>query len=115
MMGWHTVLSLASGAMAQLAVQRLFPAQLILDFATVASSLVASLEVLVRLVELVRRLGLPVVQTRLLLLLVLFGRHRCVTSRGSSGRLVGAVWRNWSRESSGGDVCVLGRGAIAVA
>jgi hypothetical protein len=87
------MLGLAGGAVAQLAVQWLFSAQLVLDLAAVACSLVASLEVLIGVVELVRSLSLPVVETGLLLLLLLFGRHfggECAS--GCCSSLVGAVW-----------------------
>jgi hypothetical protein len=87
------VLSLAGGAMAQLAVQWLFSAQLVLDLAAVAGSLVASLEVLIGFMDLVRSLGLPVVKTSLILLLLLFGRHfGGVCAGGCCGGLVGTVW-----------------------
>jgi len=92
----HTMLGLASSAMAQLAVQWLCSAKLVLDLATMASSLVASLKVVVGVVELVGRLGLPVVETGLLLLLLLFGGHGGVCASGCSGSLVGAVWCYWS-------------------
>jgi len=55
------MLSLASGAVAQFAVQRLFSAQLILDFAAVASCFIAGFKVLIGVVKLVGSLGLPVV------------------------------------------------------
>lgn len=54
-----TVLGLASRAMAQLAVQRLLPAQLVLHLAAVAARLVQGFEVLVRLVHAVWRAELP--------------------------------------------------------
>jgi len=69
------MLSLASGAVAQLAVQRLFSTQLVLDFATVAGCLVAGFEMLVGLVKLVRSLGLPVIKTGGVLLRLLVGVH----------------------------------------
>jgi hypothetical protein len=87
------MLSLASGAMAELAVQWLFSAQLVLDLTAVAGSLVASLEVLIGVVELVGCLGLPVVETGLLLLLLFFGRHLSgVCAGGCCSSLVGAIW-----------------------
>jgi hypothetical protein len=110
------MLGLAGGAVAQLAVQWLFSAQLVLDLAAVACSLVASLEVLIGVVELVRSLSLPVVETGLLLLLLLFGRHfggEC--AGGCCSSLVGAVWCYGSRESAGWGVEVLGGSAVAVA
>ena len=109
------MLGLASGAMAQLAVQWLFSAKLVLDLAAVASSLVARLEVLVGFVELVGSLGLPVVKTGLLLLLLLFGSHGGVCAGGYCSSLVGAVWGYWSGEGAGRNVGVLGGSAITVA
>ena len=110
------MLSLASSAVAELAVQWLLSAELVLDLAAVAGSLVASLEVLVRIVHLVRSLGLPVVDTgAMLLLLLLFGRHGGVCAGGCSSSLVGAVWSYWSGEGAGRNVGVLGGSAVAVA
>ena len=108
------MLSLASSAVAQLAVQWLFSTQLVLDLAAVAGSLVASFEAVVGFVELVRSFGLPVVETSLLLLLPLFGSHGGVCASGCSGSLVGAVRCYWSGEGAGGNVCVLGRSGVAV-
>jgi len=64
----HTMLSLASGAVAQLGVKRLLSAQLVLDLAAVAAGLVSSLEVLVGLVDLVGSTLLPVLDGLLRLL-----------------------------------------------
>jgi hypothetical protein len=50
----HTVLGLASGAMAQLAVEGLPPAELVLDLAAVAVGLVLDVKVLAVLVDAVR-------------------------------------------------------------
>ena len=102
------MLSLASGAVAQLAVQWLLSAKLVLDLAAVASSFVAGLEVLVGFVELVGSLGLPVVETGLLLLLLLFGSHGGVCASGYSSSLVGAIWCHWSGECAGRNVQILG-------
>jgi hypothetical protein len=101
--------------MAQLAVQWLLSAKLVLDLAAVAGSLVASLEVLVGVMELVGSLGLPVVKTGLLLLLLLFGSHGGVCAGGCSSSLVGAVWCYGSGEGTGRNACVLGGSAVAVA
>ena len=64
----HTVLGLASGAMAQLGVERLLSAQLVLDLAAVTACLVSGLEVLVLLVDLVRCTLLPILDWLLRLL-----------------------------------------------
>jgi hypothetical protein len=109
------MLSLTSGAMAQLAVQWLLSAELVLNLAAVAGSLVASLEVFVGFVELVRSLGLPVVKTGPLLLLLLFGSHGGVCASGCGCSLVGAVWCHRSGEGVGRNVQVLGGSAVAVA
>jgi hypothetical protein len=110
------MLCLAGSAMAQLAVQWLLSAQLVLDLAAVAGSLVASLKVLIRLVELVGSLGLPVSETSLLLLLLFFRSHfGSVCAGGYSSGLVGAVWCHWSGECAGRNVQVLGGSAVAVA
>jgi hypothetical protein len=109
------MLGLASGAVAQLAVQWLLSAELVLDLAAVAGGLVAGLKVLVGVVELVRSLGLPVVETGLLLLLLLFGSHGGVCAGGSGSSLVGAVWCYWSGEGAGRNVKILGGSAVAVA
>jgi hypothetical protein len=101
--------------MAQLAVQWLLSAQLVLDLAAVAGSLIASLEAIIGVVELVRSLGLPVIKTGLLFLLLLFGSHGGVCASGYSSSLVGAVWCHWSGEGAGGNVQVLGGSAVAVA
>ena len=108
------MLGLASGAVAQLAVQGLLSAELVLDLAAVAGSLVASLEVLIGVVELVGSLGLPVVETGLLFLLLLFGSHGGVSAGGCGSGLVGAVWCYGSRECAGRNVCVFGGSAVAV-
>jgi hypothetical protein len=50
----HTVLGLARGAMAQLAVEGLPPAELVLDLAAVAVGLVLDVKVLAVLVDAVR-------------------------------------------------------------
>lgn len=72
----HTVLSLASGAVAQLGVERLLSAQLVLDLAAVAAGLVSGLEVLIGLVDLVRCTLLPVLDWLLRLLASgFFGIH----------------------------------------
>lgn len=55
------MLRLAGRAMAQLTVQRLFSAQLILHFAAMAAGLVSRFEVVVRVMDLVRSTLLPVV------------------------------------------------------
>ena len=101
--------------MAQLAIQWLFSAQLVLDLAAVAGSLVASLKVLIRFVELVGSLGLPVIKTSLLLLLLLLRGHGGVCAGGCCGSLVGAVRCHWSRECTGRDVQVFGGSTVAVA
>lgn len=64
------MLSLASGAMAQLGVKRLLSAQLVLDLAAVAAGLVSGLEALIGLVDLVGSTLLPILD-RLLRLLAL--------------------------------------------
>lgn len=109
------MLGLAGGAMAQLAVQWLFSAQLVLDLAAVAGSLVASLEVLIGLVKLVRSLGLPVVKAGLLLLLLLFGRHGGVCAGGCCSSFVGAIWCYWCGKGAGRIAGVLGGSVEAVA
>ena len=109
------MLSLACSAMAQLAVQWLLSAQLILDLAAVAGSLVASLEVVIGIMELVGSLGLPVIETSLLLLLFLLGSHGGVCASGYGSSLVGAVWCHRGGEGAGGNVQVLGGSAVAVA
>lgn len=92
----HTMLGLASGAVAQFAVQRLLSANLILDFAAVASRLVAGFEVLVGVVEAVRGLCLPVVEAGRVLLRLLFGAHLGGVCAGCCGgsfvRTVGGHW-----------------------
>lgn len=65
--------------------------------------------------EPVGSLGLPVVETGLLLLLLLFGSHGGVCASGYGSSLVGAVWCHRGGEGAGGNVRVLGRGAVAVA
>lgn len=72
----RTVLGLAGGAVAQLGVERLLSAQLVLDLAAVAAGLVSSLEILIGLVDLVWSTLLPVLN-RLLRLLAscFFGIH----------------------------------------
>lgn len=62
------MLSLASGAVAQLGVKRFLSAQLVLDLATVAAGLVSGLEVLIGLVDLVRCTLLPILNWLLRLL-----------------------------------------------
>jgi hypothetical protein len=90
------MLSLASGAMAQFAVQRLLSANLVLDFATVARCLVAGFEVLVGVVEAVRGLSLPVVEAGRVLLCLLVGAHLGGVCAGScGGRLVRTVGGHW--------------------
>lgn len=71
----RTVLCLASRAMAQLAVQWLLSAELVLDFTTVASGVVAGFEVFIGLVHLVWWAELPIVQSFRALLLNLVGIH----------------------------------------
>jgi len=72
----HTMLSLASGAVAQLGVKRLLSAQLVLDLAAVAAGLVSSLEVLVGLMDLVGSTLLPILDGLLRLLASgFFGVH----------------------------------------
>jgi len=71
------MLRLASGAMAQLAVQRLLTAQLVVHLATMAAGLIADLEVLIRLMDLVRRLRLPLVDASRAGLGIGFGVHPC--------------------------------------
>jgi hypothetical protein len=92
----HTMLGLASGAVAQFAVQRLLSANLILDFATVASRLVAGFEVLIGVVEAVRGFCLPVVEAGRVLLRLLFGAHLGGVCAGCCGgsfvRTVGGHW-----------------------
>lgn len=78
------MLRLASRAVAQLAIQRLFATQLVLNLAAVACSLVASLEVVVLIVHLVRRAELPVVQTLLALLVDLVRIHAAGESADGS-------------------------------
>lgn len=111
-----TMLGLACSAVAQLAIQWLLSAELVLDFAAVACGFVAGLEVLIGFVNLVGSLGLPVIEASLGLLGLLFGRHLCgVGASGCCSGLVGAVWCYWSGEGAGGGVRVLGGGAVAVA
>ena len=90
------MLGLASGAVAQFAVQRLLSANLILNFATVASRLVAGFEVLIGVVEAVRGLCLPVVEAGRVLLRLLFGAHLGGVCAGCCGgsfvRTVGGHW-----------------------
>lgn len=90
------MLGLASGAVAQFAVQRLLSANLILDFAAVASCLVAGFEVLIGVVEAVRGLCLPVVEAGRVLLRLLFGAHLGGVCAGCCGgsfvRTVGGHW-----------------------
>lgn len=57
------MLRLTSRAMAQLAVQRLLAAQLIVHLAAMAAGLIADLEVLIRLMYPVRRPLLPLMDT----------------------------------------------------
>ena len=110
------MLCLAGCAMAQLAVQWLLSAQLVLDFAAVAGSLVASLKVLIGIVELVGSLGFPIIKTSLLLLLLFFGSHfGSVCAGGYSSGLVGAVRCYWSGECARRNVQVFGGSAVAVA
>lgn len=54
------MLGLASSAMTKFGVERLLSAELILDLAAVAASLITSLEVLIRFVDAVGRTLLPV-------------------------------------------------------
>jgi hypothetical protein len=54
-----TMLGLAGGAMAQLAVERLLPAELVLDLAAVAVGLVLDIKVLVLVVDAVGWALLP--------------------------------------------------------
>jgi hypothetical protein len=90
------MLSLASSAVAQFAVERLLSADLILDFAAVASCLVAGFEVLVGVMEAVGSLGLPVVETGRVFLRLLFGAHLGGVCAGcGGGGLVGAVGGHW--------------------
>lgn len=57
----HTVLSLAGGAMAQLAVEGNVSAELVLDLSAVAAGLMLDVELVVVLVDAVRRALLPLV------------------------------------------------------
>lgn len=69
---WSSMLRLTSRAMAQLAIQWLFPAQLILDLATMAAGVVQRVEPIVVLVNSVWGTLLPVLHLSLgLLILVL--------------------------------------------
>ena len=58
------MLRLTSRTMAQLAIQRLLPRQLILDLPTMAASLIPRLEVLALVVDLVGWASLPVIFLR---------------------------------------------------
>ena len=90
------MLCLASGAMAQLAVQRLLPAQLIFDLAAVTARLVQGLEVFVWLMYSVRRPHLPLVflrQVFMMVFLELLGSHG-LTDR-SFRQLEGYYRRGW--------------------
>jgi hypothetical protein len=101
---------------AQLAVQWLLSAKLVLYLAAVAGSFIASLEMLVRFVELVGSLGLPISKTGLLLLLLFFGSHfGGVCAGGYGSGFVGTVWCHWSGERASRNVQVLGGSAVAVA
>lgn len=63
------MLRLAGRAMAELAVQGLLPAQLVLHLSAVAVGFIAGLELVIRLMDAVRRALLPVVSGTLGLLL----------------------------------------------
>ena len=66
-MGGCTVLRLTRGAVAELAIERLGPAELVLHLAAVAVGLVLCVKVLVLLVHAVRRAGFPLADARSLL------------------------------------------------
>lgn len=87
--GARTVQPLAGGAMAVLGIQGLLPAQLVLDSAAMAATLVADIEVWVVLVQLVRRAIFPIVETHSVCGLVLGCEH---TS-------------SWSSKASGDELC----------
>lgn len=73
-MGKLTMLRLAGRAMAQLAIQRLLPTQLILHLPAMAASIVAGLETLIRLVDTIWRTELPLVLCRYRLCLLCLRR-----------------------------------------
>jgi hypothetical protein len=86
------MLSLASGAVAQFAVERLLSADLVLDFATVAGCLVAGFKVLVGVVKTVGCFSFPVIDTGGVLLGFLLGAHLGGVCAGCcGGGLVGTV------------------------
>lgn len=109
----HTVLCLTCRAVAELAVQWLLSAQLVLYLTAMAGSVVAGVEAVVLLVHLVRRAELPVIEALLALLVDLVGIHFRV--RGSCGGVggsgsgggdgfVGTVGCLRRGEGAGGDV-----------
>jgi len=84
-----TMLCLASGAMAQLRVKRFTPAQLIPDLATMAVGLVLDVELVIVLMDLVRRTLLPLIETFTVLLAsgVLLTRCAFLVHVWSGGRV----------------------------
>ena len=80
------MLRLASGAMAQLAVQRLLSAELVLHLPAMTAGFVACIEILVRLMDLVWSTLLPLwlwVLARLAFGLMWIHRDDCCGSEGS--------------------------------
>jgi hypothetical protein len=73
----HTMLRLTRRAMAQLAIQRLLPANLILDLPAMAIGLIQRIELLVVLVDAIRRALLPRRDARCALAAALVLVHSC--------------------------------------